>query len=302
MTGLIKQLAIATSVAVGMTAIGSASALAGSFTGSVSGPNLYYGFDGTNTYHGGTNVNTVTLTGDSTTPGNNIELGGTTQHTSTADFLNASTLSGMIGGQSITLSSMTATDWFGADLNQSFGANNFANQWFNAALNAYNFDSVVAAAAAQGTTLTRSSLFTTFLNGGGFARASDPNISYINQENNQVKIGLAGHFTLNTDINNFLTLQGLGSFTQFVPQNVQLSEVVKVTYGGETGYFSSLFATGSGLFDLADLRSHNGNYEITLAARPGNNDVSVPEPSTMLALMAIGGLFGTAKRKSAKNA
>lgn len=301
MTGFINKLALATSLAVGMTAIGSTSALAASFTGSVSGPNLYYESNGTNTYLGGTNVNSVTLTGDSTAPGNNIELGGTTLHSSTADFWNASTLSGMIGGQSITLSSMTATDWFGADLNQSFGANNFANQWFNAALDAYNFDTIAASAAQVGQNLTRSSLFNTFLMGGGFARASDPNISYINQENNQVKIGLAGHFTLNTDINKFLNLQGLGHFAGFVPQNVQLSEIVKVTYGGETGYFSSLFATGSGLFDLADGRSHNGNYEITLAAIPGN-DVSVPEPSTMLALMAVGGLFATAKRKGAKNA
>jgi hypothetical protein len=301
MTGFVNKLALATSLAVGMTAIGSTSAFAGSFTGSVSGPNLYYDSNGTNTFLGGTNVNSVTLTGDSTAPGNNIELGGTTAHSSTADFGNASTLSGMIGGQSITLSSMTATDWFGASVDTSFGANNFANQWFNAALDAYNFDTIAALAAGQGHNLTRSTLFSTFVGGGGFARASDPNISYINQENNQVKIGLAGHLTLNTDINNFLTLQGLGSFAQFVPQNVQLSEIVKVTYGGETGYFSSLFGTGSGLFDIADGRSHNGNYEITLAAIPGN-DVSVPEPSTMLALMAVGGLFATAKRKTAKNA
>ncbi len=290
-----QQFLVSASVLASIGAIATAPAFAVGFTGTASGPNLYYESNGTNTTLGGVNVTNVTLGGNSSTPGNNLELGGTTLHSSTANFSTASTLSGMIGSQAITLSSMTALDWFGEGLNQTYGANNFANSWFNAALDAYSFNALQGAAPS----LTRSGLFTTFLSAGGFQRASDPNISYVNQADGQIKIGLAGHFTLNNEINLFLNSLKLGGLIPFVPQNVQLSEVVKVTYGGETGYYSSVVATGSGQFDRADGVSHNGNYEITLAAIPTvpEDSASVPEPSLMLGLLGVGGMISLKRKK-----
>jgi hypothetical protein len=74
---------------------------------------------------------------------------------------------------------------------------------------------------------------------------------------------------------------------------LQVSEVVKVSYkGGPAEYKYSYQAARSGLTAADDGYSHNGEYEVTLQGDP----VPVPEPSALLGLMTVGGLF-VAKRK-----
>ena len=305
----IKNLILGTSVLAGMGALFSSPALAVTF--SVSGDNLYYDSNGTNTFLGGTNVNSVDLTGNSFDPGNNLELGGNTNNNNTANFFSPTTMTGTIGGNSITFSSLTADDWFGTgNISSSYGANDFANQWFNAALDAYNFDGLLTqanrASFFTGTTFeaeaTKTRLFNTFLAGNGFQRASDPNISYVNLEGDQVNIGLAGHYSLNNEILGFLGNNGLGNFTGLVSRimpEVQLSEVVKINYAGEEGLYSNFGASRSGQFELGDGRSHNGNYEISIAAAPSgpSNAVGTPEPATILGSLTAVGLMAGARRK-----
>ena len=305
----LKNFILSTSVLAGMGALLSSPAFAVTF--SVSGDNLYYESNGTNTFLGGTNVTSVDLTGNSLAPGNNLELGGNTSNNNTVDFLNATTMTGTIGGNTITFSSLTADDWFGTgNTTSSYGANDFANQWFNAALDAYDFDGLLTTANQfsffTGVTFeaqaTKTTLFNTFLVGGGFQRASDPNISYVNLEGDQVNIGLAGHYSLNNEILAFLNNSGLGSSTDFISSFiplVQLSEVVKINYGGQEGLYSNFGASKSGQFELGDGKSHNGNYEITLAAAPsGNgNTAGTPEPVTILGSLTAAVVMVAARRK-----
>ena len=301
----LKNLALSTSVLAGMGALFSSPALAVTF--SVSGDNLYYESNGTNTFLGGTNVTSVDLTGNSLAPGNNLELGGNTSNNNTANFFSPTTMTGTIGGNAITFSSLTADDWFGAgNTTSSYGANDFANQWFNAALDAYNFDGLLNTAnfflntnyQAQA---TRATLFTAFQGMGGFQRASDPNISYVNLEGDEVKVGLAGHYSLNNEIGAILGGMGLGTVSNFLP-DVQLSEVVKINYAGQEDLYSNFGASKSGQFELGDGKSHNGNYEITLAAAPSGNSntAGTPEPVTILGSLTAAGVMAAARRKKKK--
>ena len=309
----LKNLILGTSVLAGMGALFSSPALAVTF--SVSGDNLYYESNGTNTSWGGTNVTSVDLTGNSLNPGNNLELGGHTSNQNTVDFFNATTMTGTIGGNTITFSSLTADDWFGVgNTTSSYGANDFANDWFNAALDAYQFDAMFdlarfALGIDTNTQAAKVSLFNTFLNNDGFQRASDPNISYVNLEGDQVKVGLAGHYNLNDEIlgllasnaNPFiLAYGGLDLFERALNTSpVQLSEVVKINYAGQEGLYSNFGASKSGQLELGDGKSHNGNYEVTLAAAPsGNgNTAGTPEPVTILGSLTAAGVMAAARRK-----
>jgi len=113
-------------------------------------------------------------------------------------------------------------------------------------------------------------LFSTFLLAGGLQRFSDPNISYVNQDNQTglIKIGLAGHL-------NAAPLLGL-------PGTIQASELVKVNYNGQASqYLYSYKATNSGLTSKDGTNSHTGNYEVSLQGELPPKPV--PEPA-----MAIG--------------
>lgn len=79
---------------------------------------------------------------------------------------------------------------------------------------------------------------------------------------------------------------------------LQISEMAKVTINGQSEYVYSFNATNSGFVALDDVagKSYSGIY----AWNKAGETAAVPEPSTMLGLMAVGGLFAAAKRNAKK--
>lgn len=239
------------------------------------------------------------LQGSAANPGGNVELfadSETSKYNTLTNFQNATatSLTGQILGNPIVLSSLTYSDWFktGSGNSTTYGAANLATTWFNANLVANGYGALFQTNSGKAIAALA---YNTFLGNAGFQRFSDPNISYLNQDspNSPIKIGLAGHY----DATNLLSA-ALGP--QVAPQisllrdpskassPLQMSEVVKVTYGGNTSYLYSFQATESDLTAADDGISHSGNYEVTL---PGQ---AVPEPITMLGMaLGVGSLVAT---------
>jgi hypothetical protein len=297
MASLVQKILIGASVVAGMTTVSGAPALA---QWTVEGTDVIK-YEAVDTNSDGTvdatqansaaDVNAILQKMDGT-PGGNIELfagSETVQYDEweddsyNFDFWNATggaSITGEVNGKSLTLSSLNADDWFTTDdgeFDDYYGANTLATRWFDRLMNAAGYkelgynDRYVA--------------YEMFYGGYGFEKTSDPNISYIDSGSNGIEIGLAGHLDL-------------GNVYGSMFADVQASEVVKVEYDGEVNYLWSFEAVASGLTAADDGTSHNGLYKVTV---PGSEMASVPEPSTMLGLMAVGGLFAASKRKSAKN-
>ncbi|HIK28442.1 MAG: NF038130 family PEP-CTERM protein [Oscillatoriaceae bacterium SKW80] len=309
----IKQ-AIGASVVAGVSALAVFPATAASINPtSLTGNFLLYDSYGTQTiqtsYTGLEQVATI-LQGNATSPTGNIELfadSETSTYKNLSTFYNApvTTLTGTILGNPIILSSLTGKDWFGESLDTNYytagSANStFAASWFNSILDANGFQSA-----------GRLELFNKFLTNGGFQRFSDANISYVTQANasSPVLIGLAGHYdatNLLIDVltgnskNELIRKQALASINLLRSPDkrntaIQISEVIKITYGGKTELRYSTTATKSGLTAKDDGISHNGNYEISVDAVE-----AVPEPTTILGIaVGLSGLFA-AKRKQQK--
>ncbi len=193
MRTLVNKFLIGASIAVGVSAIATSPAFAGSLTNaSISGGQyIKYNANATNTFADPNASLSSILTGDSNSPTGNVELfsdSETPAYASLASFKNApaTTLSGTIGGKSLSLSSLTGADWFtttGGTYSTNFGANNFANRWFQ------DFSTKAGVGYNMLT-------YNGFLAKGGFQRSSDPNISYVNQNDSTglISIGLAGHY------------------------------------------------------------------------------------------------------------
>ncbi len=304
-----QKLVIGASMAIGVSALATAPAQAGTLTGATIGGTaasdyLVYGVSGNSTVlvqSTQTNAQTV-LNGNAANPTGNVELRATTEQ-SGFDFTKNTTLTGQIGDKSITLSSLTATDWFstGSTLSTSYGAQNFANTWFNQFYNAAGLASNESAIkSALGlpsftpSSILRQQAFNAFFNIKGFQRSSDPNISYVNQDDTtgEIKIGLAGHYNLK---DYYAPL--LGSLGNFLKDGFQASEVVKVTYNNKTDFLYSFSATASGLTNSAgigaDGKSHSANYEVSIQGVP---PTAVPEPSVILGLLGVAGIFTTRRQ------
>jgi hypothetical protein len=299
MAGLVKKLLVGATLAAGVTALASAPAKAGSITGaSITGVNGtdYYLYDAntTNTYRNDAASLSTILTGNSSSPTGNVELfanSETLNNTQFATYSTVTTLSGQIGGRSITLSSLTAADW----ATNVGGGLTLAQKWFNDALTNNGLGSFVNS-SNQTKAATYNYAYNYFLTNGGLQRFSDPNISYVNQNDTtgQISIGLAGHLNAHDMLAQVLPTQ----LQSYLPATARASELVKVSYdGGPAQYLYGFTATNSGLVAADDGESHSGNYELLLAGIP---PAQVPEPSAMLGLMGLGG-FLAAKRKM-KNA
>ena len=274
-----QKLVIGASMAVGVSAIATIPAQAGTLTGATIGGTaatdyLVYDSNGTNTFavpNSQINVQKV-LDGSAVNPTGNVELAASSEKAG-FNFSKNTTLQGQIGGKDITLSSLTASDW-----TSSYQGTTFGQYWFNQALASNGFGSLVG-------TTTGQVLFANFVNQGGFQRFSDPNISYVNQNDSTglISIGLAGHY-------NASSLLWLASN----PLNpLQASEIVKYTYNGVTDYLFSFKATKSGLTELSDGISHSGNYEVSIKGIP---PTAVPEPSVVLGLIGVAGVFVTQRK------
>ncbi|CAD5924843.1 NF038130 family PEP-CTERM protein [Planktothrix agardhii] len=94
--------------------------------------------------------------------------------------------------------------------------------------------------------------------------------------------------------------QQVDSFTNALSQiqNLQISEIAKVELDGVSEYVYSFNAEKSGFVAKDDGTSYSGVYSWSKAGTPA----PVPEPSTILGLIAVGGLFGAAKRNANKKA
>ena len=294
------------SLSVGVLSLASLGALstpaiAASLTGATIGgsaPNDYLVYDAnaTNTFvvpSTFANVQTV-LSGNAANPTGNVELRAASEQVG-FDFTKNTTLSGAIAGKSLTLSSLTASDWATTDYNGS--GKTFGRYWFDSALaQALTFNNVPLPVNFGNT--VNNLLFNAFVANKGFERFSDPNISYVNQSaDGVVAIGLAGHYNALSVLFNSNTINALPPLVQPVVQAVisrqnllaQVSEVVKYSYdgGNQTGYLYSFKATPSNLVALDDGRSHSGNYEVTFqGAKP------VPVPAGFVGIALAGAIGG----------
>lgn len=172
----------------------------------------------------------------------------------------ATTMTGTfgVGGATITLSSLVKADWTanGNELAMDY----IQDAWlslFSAPLT--NAQLATGAAQLIGLNLWKS--------------LSDPNVSYVNNDGGVVHIGLDGLL----DATTFLDGLAFGITGNHLPTGVvaQASEVVKVTYNGETDYLYGFHATPTG-YTAADGQSFGGNYEVT-----------IPEPAALW-LLGIG--------------
>jgi hypothetical protein len=234
-------------------------------------------------------------------PGGNLELFASSEQLDLDEFKAHQDVTSLQAtfddGRSMTLSSLTAVDWFGEDLNTGYGANTLANRWFSDALDAYNINDFLLG----GLGYTRGSLYNTFLTRGGFQRFSDANISYVNNNNGTVDIGLAGHYDATQMLLGVLNPAQdeqlkFAQRWEILPPQLQASEVVKVTHNGRTSYAYTFSAARSTLSSDDGTHSHTGVYDPQFTLDP----VDVPEPSILLGLIGVGGLV-VAKRQSQKS-
>ncbi len=300
MNKIVNKLLIGASIAASLGAIASAPAQAGSLTnatigGTAASDYFVYDVNGNNTVRVGStqaNVNKV-LDGNAANPTGNVELRASSEQAG-FDFTKNTSLSGTIGGRNITLSSLTASDW-----NSSLGNGlTFAQKWFNDALTANGFGSLVGSSNATAKFVYSNALDK--FNNGGRERFSDPNISYVNQNDNtgEIKIGLAGHFDAASLLFAGLSPNQIAGVNQFRTKqgSIQASEIVKVSYdNGPAQLLYSFAATSTGLTALDDAKSHNGNYEVTLQGQAPTQ--AVPEPSVMLGLLGVAGVFRVQRQR-----
>jgi hypothetical protein len=254
---------------------------------------LLYNANATNTFLAPNASLQSILGGSGTSPTGNVELAASSEKAG-FDFSKTTTLNGTIGGRAIAISSLTAADW-----TNSYKGSTFGRYWFDQALSSNQLS--LAAPTAN-------LLFNVFQNNGGFQRFSDPNISYVNQDDTtgQLAIGLAGHFNASalftksidqymatTPLSNSAKQQMLGLKTQIASKPIQASEVFKYSYNNQTDYGYSFKATQSGLVEVSDGVSHSGNYEVVIAGPPAH----VPEPAIGLGLAAVIGMVRKTRRR-----
>ena len=288
MSGLLHKTLIGGSF-IGMTVLAGSPAMAASLTNiSLTGEALFYEQVGSSTVRTDNPDLAVLLQGDINSPGGHIELSGTDKHSGAANFNSATTLSGTLNGEAITVSSLTASDWY----NPYGGYDSFAQKWLLDAWTdpgvAEHISSFIPALTPQTDLNTLSAQdwnelvlgFVTLAGHEGASRFSDPNINYVNLEDDgTVSIGLAAHLNHSSGI--------------------QLSEVVKVVYRDQIHFLYEVGpALASGLVNDqgkgADGVSHTGLYNLTIPGRPPSEPI--PEPSTVLGLLSIAGL-GLMKRR-----
>jgi len=183
--------------------------------------------------------------------GGNVELGKFASSPAT-------TLSGDFAGTPVVLSGLVLADW-------TANSNWLTQQYITGAATSIGAPplTLVQLAAATAAFLTLD-----ILPGPGvmnpYQRVSDPNVSDVNLLNGAVVVGLDGFLDatpfLGALFNPFLIAAGEPP----VPPGAQASEVVKVTYQGNTSYLYGFSATPTG-YQTAD-GSYSGRYTVPLPA------------------------------------
>lgn len=230
------------------------------------------------------------LQGTASAAGGNIELFASSDQPAYDDpsasgaFANADPTvltAGFSDASTVIVSGLDGQDWFvdsANNYNTSYGADNFANQWFGDFLTAMSDQS--SGAANSFINGNEGTLFDTFKTNGGFAQMSDPNVSYIETSDAIVSVGLGGFNDVTERVAILLQVQPVQLAALF-QNGLQISEVAKVN--GQEAY--GFVAVDSGVFLDDGIDSYSATYL-----------VSVPEPSSSL-LLLLAGATGLVRRK-----
>lgn len=201
------------------------------------------------------------LAGSAAAPGGNVEL-------NKMAGAPATTLTGTLNGNAVTLSSLTLADW-------TANSNALADAYISSAWTAA-YGTSIGALLPTARTL--------FFSTNAYQRVSDPNISYVLLDNSDLKVGLAGFLDASTFLGSLVAgYPGAPA----VPKDAQASEVVKVTYNGVTTYMYGFNATASNVASADG--SFSGNYEVSR---------NVPEPG-VLSLLGLGLAGAYLRRRNA---
>ena len=238
------------------------------------------------------------LSGDITAPGGNLELSGNATESSLQNFqsLTPGTVTADFSTSSLTFSALGYSDWFetvAGTIDTSYGADNFANQWFGDLFGRYETEIRSAGTSTFGifaNIVDASAYFNLFQSLNGFGRFSDPNLSYANATDNTIEFGLAGH-------------SDAGNIASFL-SGMYASEVIKVAIdgGGFTNFYSFDQPTDSGQYEISDGTSHDATFAFSIPHLvSSDNDegpVAVPEPSMLLVgLATFGGMLLKVRQK-----
>ena len=279
MKGTIKKFLVGASVVAGVSAMACTPAHAALLVPQ----NITFNTTNYRTYTGGSNgsfiPNNSTAAISALTdndPTSNVELWYTTENPTANVGFNAT-----LGGYNVSVTSVTGADWA-----------NFGNQWLTDLLTHY------------GITLPQpvyNGVLQHLITIGGLPRANDPDVGAFTYDTDSGKfdLTLVGHYDLHQSIANYLSSEPSSLWKTFIKQYtalpfpLQASEIAKVTIDGDTHYAYSFSATNSGIALPDPLHSFDGLYHWDPIVKK-----SVPEPSAVLGLMAVGGLFvATRKRK-----
>jgi len=275
----IQQILIGTSAAIGASLLVTAPAFAASLT------NIQFNTTDYKVYtRDGSAADAASVLTDIDAV-SNVELGFSTEN----QMANVG-FSANLGGHAVSVETVTAADWAV-----------FGNQWLADFQAAYPS---LFAANIMGINLGQAIAATVM---SGPDRIGDPNIGSFakDDESGVFTLHMVGHYdVLNAP---WLKTSQYAAAIPFVKsilggEALQMSEVAKVTIDGNVHYAYSFAASETGWLapDRAanDMSSGSGLYAWTLQGAPTPPTESVPEPSLMLGLAAIGGLFVAAKRKA----
>ncbi|WP_373527712.1 NF038130 family PEP-CTERM protein [Nostoc sp.] len=288
-----QKLVIGASMAIGVSALATAPAHATSF--SFNNPNEIKTYTGGSNgifikgnAQDGTSAAIKALTDNDST--SNVELWHSTENP-TANIGFTTT----VDGKSVTVSSITKDDW------KSFGS-----QWLDGFLQAHstrgitvNGDEVkVGNLPATSKATLLSSLLST-----GLPSSGDPNIGTFayDASTSKLTLDLIGHKDLKPRIlqNNYSTgnlyWDNVLKASATKMTSVQASEIAKVTVGigndMQTYFAYSFDAIATGITASDDKESYSGKYTWSQKL-----PTAVPEPSIMLGLLGVAGVFVTQRK------
>lgn len=211
-------------------------------------------------------LNTTTLTnllqGNSTSVGGGVLISG------------GATITGTIGSDSITLSGLVYSDWF--------GSSNLAERFIS------------DAAASVGIGLTNdeiNKIKSVFDTKGYWSAVSNPYIGYVNRDQGVLRVGLQGHLNatlvLKALFDDLFVSQGLDPIPADISPPYQVSDVVKVSYQGLDHYLYGFKAIDSKTKAFNPYyNSSVNNPLIPQFIYTGLYEVTIPEPTTWLLMLS----------------
>lgn len=249
----------------------------------------------------------VAVPGD-TNPQGNVELFASSETGAFASTLSGGafathasvSISGSLQSVPISLRSLNGNDWFTTpsstyDTSYAGPSNNdtLARKWFNDFVATHNIETALLGVGLTQTVVDaeRAVIYNALLATGGFQRISDPNISYVIQDDltDAVSVGLAGTqeflknqilaYVDNSSVLNDITRPQVKALV--LATTIDASELVMINYNGVESPYYSFAAQSVGLTTDDVTESYNQNFNITFTG--------IPEPAS-LSVLAMGAL------------